>query len=162
MIYIEWLVIMLIAFLVIGPKDFPKIMFTLGDFIRRMKHLGGTFYDHMQDLSEQDPPQETHPHNEDAQQGLKGARSAHTQSAPRKSIPPLPFFKKTSGILGHKPMALGKRFDKHFDKTNPKNKQRTGSMGQNAGTLSQDTLLIHSQAKGRRKTTKTSTNTHAS
>ena len=42
--YIETALIFILAFLIIGPKDFPKLMFFLGDNLRRLKDASHRFY----------------------------------------------------------------------------------------------------------------------
>lgn len=50
--YFEFLLIFFLAFIVIGPKDFPKIMFKIGDFWRRLKMTCSSFYEQLEDISE--------------------------------------------------------------------------------------------------------------
>ena len=52
--YVECLVIAILAFIVIGPKDFPKVMFKLGDIWRRLSFLKRSFAEHLENLSEKD------------------------------------------------------------------------------------------------------------
>ncbi len=40
---IEILFIFLLAFVIIGPKDLPKLLFTLGRFIQTLRHLSQEF-----------------------------------------------------------------------------------------------------------------------
>jgi Sec-independent protein translocase protein TatA len=53
MMTLEWLIVMVLAFIVLGPKDFPRLMFICGDLIRRLKFFGGTLYENMETLSEE-------------------------------------------------------------------------------------------------------------
>jgi len=39
----EILFIALLAFIIIGPKDLPKILFTLGRFVRSLRQLSAEF-----------------------------------------------------------------------------------------------------------------------
>lgn len=50
--YIECLVIAILAFIVIGPKDFPKVMFKLGDAWRRLCFLKRSLTEQLETLSE--------------------------------------------------------------------------------------------------------------
>jgi Sec-independent protein translocase protein TatA len=52
--YIEGVIIFLLAFIVIGPKDFPKVMFKVGDTWRRLKMMSTTFYEKLEEQMEDD------------------------------------------------------------------------------------------------------------
>ena len=52
--YIESLIIFLLAFIVIGPKDFPKVMFKVGDTWRRLKMMSTDFYEKLEEQMEED------------------------------------------------------------------------------------------------------------
>jgi len=52
--YIEGLLIFLLAFIVIGPKDFPKVMFKVGDTWRRLKMMASSFYEKLEEQMEDD------------------------------------------------------------------------------------------------------------
>ena len=41
---LEFLLIFLVSFVVIGPKDFPKVMFSIGDFIRKLRLASQNFF----------------------------------------------------------------------------------------------------------------------
>ena len=41
---IEFLFIFLLSFIVIGPKDFPKVMFWIGDNLRKFRWMSQNFY----------------------------------------------------------------------------------------------------------------------
>lgn len=42
--YLEGVLIFLLAFVIIGPKDFPKVMFKVGDGWRRLRVMLSAFY----------------------------------------------------------------------------------------------------------------------
>jgi Sec-independent protein translocase protein TatA len=50
--YVELFLIMVLTFIVVGPKDFPKIMFSIGDFVRRVKSVSHNFYERIEYISE--------------------------------------------------------------------------------------------------------------
>jgi Sec-independent protein translocase protein TatA len=52
--YIEGLIIFILAFIVIGPKDFPKVMFKVGDTWRRLKMMSTDFYEKLEEQMEED------------------------------------------------------------------------------------------------------------
>ena len=52
--YIEGLLIFLLAFIVIGPKEFPKVMFKIGDTWRRLKMMVSSFYEKLEEQMEDD------------------------------------------------------------------------------------------------------------
>jgi|NOAtaT_7_FD_contig_21_6297331_length_288_multi_2_in_0_out_0_1 Sec-independent protein translocase protein TatA len=58
---LECILFFLLAFILIGPKDFPKLMFKVGDSWRRMKQMGSTFIRQMEDMSEEIPPEKDPP-----------------------------------------------------------------------------------------------------
>ncbi len=41
--WVEFLVIVLLAFVIIGPKDLPKFLYMLGRFIRTLRALSNEF-----------------------------------------------------------------------------------------------------------------------
>jgi len=48
----ELLLVSLLVFVIVGPKDFPKVMFWIGDVARKIRGMGRQFYKTMEDLSE--------------------------------------------------------------------------------------------------------------
>ena len=52
---IELLVVAALAFVIIGPKDLPKVLFTLGRFVHAMRKMAGGFwheFEHIHHFSE--------------------------------------------------------------------------------------------------------------
>lgn len=68
MFYIECILIALLAFVVLGPTEFARLMFSVGDLIRRLRDGAQQLYDAAETLTEQQTPanlpqwhdQETH------------------------------------------------------------------------------------------------------
>ncbi len=50
--YVEIAFILVLSFIIIGPKDFPKVMYRLGSFIARLKALSAHFYEHWDIMAE--------------------------------------------------------------------------------------------------------------
>ena len=50
----EMLVIAILALVVVGPKDLPKLMRTVGRFVRRIKMLGQEFKDAFEQMGAED------------------------------------------------------------------------------------------------------------
>lgn len=53
--YIEGILILFLAFLVIGPKDFPKVMRQIGEMWKQIKNLTHSFYDHLEKIDYNHP-----------------------------------------------------------------------------------------------------------
>lgn len=55
--YIEGVLLVVLGFIILGPKDFSKVLFAIADFIRRLRMASSTFYRHLEDMSEElNPP----------------------------------------------------------------------------------------------------------
>lgn len=50
----EILVIVLLAIIVVGPKDLPKVMRTMGNFMARLRAMGQEFRDAFDDMDADD------------------------------------------------------------------------------------------------------------
>lgn len=48
--FMEMIVLALLAIIVVGPKDLPKLMRTLGQFMAKMKAMGQEFKDAFEDM----------------------------------------------------------------------------------------------------------------
>jgi sec-independent protein translocase protein TatB len=47
----EWLVIAVVALLVVGPKDLPKLLKSLGQFTRKMRMMADEFKNNFEDIA---------------------------------------------------------------------------------------------------------------
>lgn len=52
--WVEILFIALLAFVIIGPKDLPKILFMLGRFMQTLRHLSKEFMSEFESIYEED------------------------------------------------------------------------------------------------------------
>lgn len=50
---LEFLIIFILAFVIIGPRDFPKVMYKVGDAWRRLRFMGEQMYQKWETFSEQ-------------------------------------------------------------------------------------------------------------
>ncbi len=48
--FMEMIVLALLAIIVVGPKDLPKLMRTIGQFMAKMKAMGQEFKDAFEDM----------------------------------------------------------------------------------------------------------------
>lgn len=48
--FMEMIVLALLAIIVVGPKDLPKLMRTMGQFMAKMKAMGQEFKDAFEDM----------------------------------------------------------------------------------------------------------------
>lgn len=49
----EMLMIAVVAIIVIGPKDLPKVLYTVGQWVGRARAMARTFQDHVEDMARQ-------------------------------------------------------------------------------------------------------------
>lgn len=57
--YIEMGLIFVLAFIIIGPKDFPRLMFRVGQFFAHLKEASAQFYTHFDHSTQEDNDDDT-------------------------------------------------------------------------------------------------------
>jgi sec-independent protein translocase protein TatB len=100
----ELAIIAVIALMVIGPKDLPKVLRTMGQWTRRLRGLAREFQGHIDDVIRESDL-------EDVRDGVNKVRRTNIGSAVNKMVDPDGRVAKEMGDIDRKARAAG---------TNPK------------------------------------------
>lgn len=100
----ELAIVAVIALMVIGPKDLPKVLRTLGQWTRRLRGLAREFQGHIDDVIRDSEL-------EDVRDGLKKARRTNIGESINKMVDPDGTVTREMNDIGRRPGAGGSRKD---------------------------------------------------